>query len=86
VSRVRQHEQPPAAVPADSDHGRVMHVAEFFLNRLIEVSHQRTLRQLTQVPLHELSKLSAERRDCLSMAAHIGKRDPRHDAARSPSE
>jgi hypothetical protein len=60
-----------------------MHVAEFFLNRLIEVSHQRSLRQFTQVPLHELSKLSAERRDCLPMAAHIGKRDPRHDAARA---
>jgi hypothetical protein len=60
-----------------------VHVAEFFSNRLIEFSHQPDLCQLTQVPLHELSKLLAERRHCLSMAAHVGKRDPRDDAARA---
>ena len=63
-----------------------MHVAEFFSNRLIEFAHQCDLCQLTQVPLHELSKLLSERRHCLSMAAHVGKRDPRDDAARAQRE
>ena len=81
MSRVRHYKQPAAAVPADRDHRGVVHVAELFSNRLIEFSHQPDLRHLTQVPLHEISKLLAERRHCLSMAAHVGKRDPRDDAA-----
>src|SRR5918992_2508482 len=83
VSRVRHYKQPPAAVPADRDHRGVVHVAEFLSNRLIEFPHQPDLCQLAQVPLHGLSKLLAERRHCLSMAAHVGKRDPRDDAARA---
>ena len=83
VPRVRHDKQPPATVPANSHHRGVVHVAEFFSNRLIEFSHQPDLWQLTQVPLHELSKFLTKRRHCLSMAAHVGKRDPRHDAARA---
>jgi hypothetical protein len=40
MSRVRHDKQPPATVPANSDHRRVVHVAQFVSDRLIELSHQ----------------------------------------------
>jgi hypothetical protein len=60
-----------------------MPAAKFFSNRLIETPHQRDLFQVAKVPMHELSELLAEYRHCLSMSAHISKRDPRDNATRA---
>ena len=76
MTRVCHHKQPSTGVPTDRDHRGVVHVIEFFPHRTIEILHQSDLCQLTQIPLHELSKRVAERRHCVPMAAHISKRDP----------
>jgi hypothetical protein len=55
-------------------------IAKLLTDRLIEFSHQCDLLRRTEVSLHELLKLPAEGRYSLAVAAHIGQRNPRHDA------
>jgi hypothetical protein len=57
--------------------------AKFISNRLIKIPHQCDLFQVAKVALHELSEILAKHCHCLSMAAHVGKRDPRDDATRA---
>jgi hypothetical protein len=83
VPRVCHYHQTPTAVPPDRHHRGVAPVPKFFSNRLIEFPHQCDLFQRAKVPVHELSELLAEHCHCLSVAAHIGKRDPRDAATRA---
>jgi hypothetical protein len=70
-------------MPPDRDHSCIVSAGKFFSNSLIEIPHQRDLFQVGKALLHELAELLAEHRHCLSMAAQIGKRDPRDYATRA---
>jgi hypothetical protein len=82
MSGVRHDHQPSTPVPANRDHRGVV-AAKVFPQGAIQIAHQRNLLEIDQVHLHEVAELFAERGNRLAVAAHVRKRDPRHDAARA---
>ena len=70
----------------DSHHRGVVHAIELGLNGVVEVAHETRLLESGEVLLHERPKLGAQCHDRASVAAHVGKRDARDDAARTDGD
>ena len=73
---IRHHQQTSTTVPSDGHHRRVVAAGEIFAKGLVQIPHQSNLFEVAEIDLHVVRELLSESRDCLSMAAHIGQRDP----------
>jgi hypothetical protein len=83
MTGVRHHEETPAMVEANGNHGRVVDPIEFHHGRLVEIPHEACLLESGEVRLHQFTKLGTQRHDGAAVPTHISKGDARDDTTRT---